>query len=80
MMHDPDKSNAHGAPGTVREVRRAESGLILGWAAHLPAGWAFIPAARRSCAMTPNVHATFISCLPAWTGGLQAIESKEITQ
>ncbi len=77
-QHDSERTNAHGLPGTVREVRKAADGQLLGWAAHLPAGWAFIPALRRACAMTPNLHATFISCLPVWTGGLQAIASKEI--
>ncbi len=81
--HDPSQTNAHGAPGTIREVRKTVEGRrwpdlpLLGWAAHLPAGWAFIPAAQRTAAVTPRLHATFVSCLPVWAG-FQTIESREI--
>jgi hypothetical protein len=83
-QHDLSRTNAHGLPGTVREVRQfvADRGWaeqpLLGWAIHLPAGWTFIPAARRTCAMTPNFHAAFVSCLPPRFGGVHAITSREI--
>jgi hypothetical protein len=84
MKHDEERTNAHGLPGTIREIRAAANDrgwddlTIMGWAIHLPAGWTFIPASRRTCAMTPNFHATFISCLPPRLGGLHSIESREV--
>ena len=82
--HDEAKTNAHGPVGTVREIRKFDDSTpwsirpLIGWAVHLADGWSFIPAARRSCAMTPARHPTFPACLPIWTGGFEAIESMEI--
>jgi hypothetical protein len=82
-IHDPAKTNAHGLPGTVREIRKTVSGNgwdrspILGWAAHMPAGWIFVPAAQRTAGLTPRFHATFVSCLPIWAP-FTTIESREV--